>query len=524
MSLAEAMGRVSLQHDKHFLEMTEVGAASDSADADVQQEIRIPSDVSLLEADVTTGALPPLVDHPMATPPPETPPIVLAEPFVSPPRQTLVASSPKAPRPVVPLEESGDPLEGSAPEPAGRANVPPTPDGISPAAIGIILTDDERASQIANTKIQGSIIDGGSAIDMLEGRHPVPGLMSSREIARQNMIRAACLDLATPYPWPDFMPFPTDQELRELLHSDTTPEMIRNFELAKQKEADDMAARAREINEWIFNSGTMRLNEGAQMRRAARRDGFIHARNSGRMSDERLKSEFTADDISDADLYGDEFYGIRFAMLLNPDPANITRLRTAPVAAWGHDQLITLDGGRIRAREGELVVTSPSAQAAQMIVMEAKARGWETLRVSGNNDFCNAVKRAAKEAGLGAIIHRRGPLGLGPFSRPEIIMPPVPRSRLTVGMEKGHDKTRREAEAAAPTEDVETANALGGLLQAKRDFPVRAKRDVPASSQVKVEDPLALTGSAGHARDIPSGPLKDRSGPAPDEPAAPEPV
>jgi hypothetical protein len=229
----------------------------------------------------------------------------------------------------------------------------------------------------------------------------------------------------------------------------------------------------------------MRLNEEAQMRRAARRDAAITERNRGRRPEDRLQNETTVEDVSDIDLYGDHFYGVRFAMLLRLDSANVSRLATAPVAAWGHDRLITLDGGRIRARDGELVVTSVSAQAAQMLVMEAKARGWETLRVSGDNEFCAAVKLAAKQAGMGAIIHRRGPLGIGPFSRPEVIMPPPPRSRVPVGVDQGAkpDQARKEAEAIAPPEDVEAANALGQLQRQNRERQTDRKR-------MTVSDPL----------------------------------
>lgn len=459
MSLSEAFRRVSREHDRELMD--------------------------LIDRTPEPGPDPELETAPL---PPSAPVEADTTPFPAPPiSEPVRPTSMPAPEPVAPSSTDHPPAADASPAPETVPDAPvlvSQPDGIGPDMTGFIQTGAQRAADLADLRVKGSIIDGGSAQDMLDGKYPKPSLMSQREIDRMNRVRMAGLDLAHPFPWPDFMPYPSEAELRVLTHPDTTPELIRAFEIAKQREADDMAARAAEINEWIFGSGTMRLNEEAQMRRAARRDAAIQERNENQIKHDKRKTSIKAEDIADLDLYEDHFYGIKFAMLLNPDPANITRLRTAPVASWGHDQLITLDGGRIRAREGELVVTSVSAQAAQMLVMEAKARGWETIRVSGHNEFCSAVKAAAKQAGLGAIIHRRGPLGIGPFSRPEVIMPPIPQSRVLVPGQEGMDKERREAAVSVPTEDVEAANALASLEKGNRE--VRSKRQ-----GVLVRDPLA---------------------------------
>ncbi|PTX52511.1 hypothetical protein IQ03_01236 [Gemmobacter caeni] len=473
MSLFEAFGRVSREHDDQFLEMManrpEPEPDPDEETAEVAPAVPAASDpVTAREGAPDREAEP--APAPNAADPAPTGPGP-SDAVSAAPDETVVKEGAPVPAPV----------EG----PEAGAAVTARPEGIAAAAEGLLQTEAERAAEIADIRIRGSVVDGGSAQDMLDGKHPRPSVMSQREIDRMNRLRSLGLELEQPYPWPDFMPYPTEAELRELLNPDTTPEMIRAFEINKQKEADDMAARAAEINDWIFRSGTMRLNEEAQMRRAARRDAAITERNRGRRPEDRLQNETTVEDVSDLDLYGDHFYGVRFAMLLRLDSANVSRLATAPVAAWGHDRLITLDGGRIRARDGELVVTSVSAQAAQMLVMEAKARGWETLRVSGDNEFCAAVKLAAKQAGMGAIIHRRGPLGIGPFSRPEVIMPLPPRSRVPVGVDQGAkpDQARKEAEAIAPPEDVEAANALGQLQRQNRERQTDRKR-------LTVSDPL----------------------------------
>jgi hypothetical protein len=460
MKLSDAFRRVSREHDRELMDLIDR-----TPDPEVETAPSAPP------TPIDTGITP-------SSPPAPTPPAsgpVTASPDV---RAADPVSSDPTDLPPVAQNSSGPETDPDATVAA------PPPDGIGPDATGLVQTEAQRAADLTDLRVKGSIIDGGSAQDMLDGKYPKPSVMSQREIDRLNRIRMTGLDLSHPFPWPDFIPYPSEAELRVLTHPDTTPELIRAFEVAKQREADDMAARAAEINAWIFASGTMRLNEEAQMRRAARRDAALRERNENQIEHDKRKTPINAEDISDLDLYGDHFYGIKFAMLLNPDPANITRLRTAPVASWGHDQLITLDGGRIRAREGELIVTSVSAQAAQMLVMEAKARGWETIKISGHNEFCSAVKAAAKQAGLGAIIYRRGPLGIGPFSRPEVIMPPIPQSRVLVPGQGGMDKERREAAVSVPNEDVEAANALSGLEKGNRE--VRAKRQ-----GVLVKDPLA---------------------------------
>ncbi len=434
-----------------------------------------------------------------SAPPPAPPPLEPAAPMAPAPEAPAVPPPPFARIPVL-VAPPGDPewptdVPVTPPDP-GFADPPPAaPLGLERVADALILSPEERVALLASLKIDGSVTDAGPAADLLAGKHPRPSIASQREIDRMNRLRLGDLIIGKPVNWPEFMTYPTDLELRGLRKGEITHERIAEFEQVKQRQADEMEARAREINSWIFTYGTMRLNERAQISRARNRDGAIRKRSVG--PDGKVNPDLgPVSDVTDEELYKDRFYGIRFASLLNPHPDHLSRMRSAPVASWGHDQLITLDGGRIQARGDELVVRSSSLQAAQMLVMEARSRGWETLRVSGNNEFCAAVKRAAKEAGMGAIIHRRGPLGIGPFSRPEVIMPALPGSVMPrmAGATEAEQKARQEA---APQEDREAAERL--LSAPPRSGTRPAPR--PRTDQIAIEDPMRAAPPAG-----PSGP------------------
>lgn len=507
MSLRTIADRISRETEMELDRMAEEAAQADLGDA--QNALNTsPSPVPL------TGSAPPAVSEPppepsaevigeAADPPPSAPPVLapaapprrpvrdLGDPPVpapaAPPRRpgpgsavpTVPAPVPVA-VPVAPDDRAAGPAEPQDPEgPVQPPDQPPAPPGgLRPGADAILLSPEERVALLSSLKIDGSVSDGGSAEDLLSGKHPRPSVASQREIDKMNRLRLGDLMITKPLNWPEFMTFPTDLEIRNLRKMGVTPERIAEFEQVKQREADAMEERAREISAWIFTYGTMRLNERAQMSRARNRDAAIRKRSVG--PDGKVNPDLDpVSEVTDEELYKDRFYGIRFASLLKTHPDHLNWMRSAPVASWGHDQLITLDGGRIQARGEELVVRSSSLQAAQMLVMEARSRGWETLRVSGNNEFCAAVKRAAKEAGMGAIIHRRGMLGIGPFSAPEVIMPALPGT-IMPRMAGATDADTKAREQAAPPSDQEAADLL------LRDRAASGKRP----DRVRVQDPI----------------------------------
>jgi len=477
MSLIAALGRISQRDDVAFLDATNKAARQfDEAEGTDPGETLVPE---------AGRSLPPVAEHEVGG--------FLPPAIVEPP--TLVASTQEKapviadnPSDVAPLNASENPVSRATALTLGdleAAYVADTggkavrPDWIPASSGAIALTPEEREVAFASAPVIGSIVDGGSAQDMLDGKHPRPSVASQREIDQFNRIRMAGLELNRPKNWPDFMTFPTESELRFLTQEGVTPEMIKGFEASKQQQADEMETRAREINDWIFSWGDMRLNEGAQMQRSRNRQLAARRRATGPDGrvDKDQEGDFDPAGLTDEELYADRHYGIRFALLLSPDPDAVNRLRSAPVAAWGHDQLRTMDGGRLQIKGDEIIVRTSSMDAAKLLVLEAQARGWETIRVSGHNEFCAAVKRAAKEAGMGATISRRGPLGLGPFGRPEVVMPAIPRVQ-PLNRKDPNEPEREKRSSAAPEAD---RTAADGLL----DPPPRSAR-----RPLRVRDPL----------------------------------
>lgn len=449
-------------------------------------------------ADADQGVAP--TAAPDETPLPDAARDVVADPIVDPAgpgREAAPVRQPAAPvagPEPAPIEtrRSGEsagetPREQGSPEDGTREAAPK---GLPKGSVPIVMTDEARLAALVDERVRGSIVDGGPAEALRDGKQPRPSLQSRREIAAYNRRRLGDLEIRMPPNWPEFMPFPSDADLRALRREGVTVEMIRGFEEMKQRQADEMQVRARQINDWIFGSGDMKLNQPHQMARSRNRTEAIRKRSKPIEGIDQKIAPSDVGDVTDEELYKDLHYGILFASLLSSNPDHLNRLAGAQVAAWGHDRLRTMDGGQVRATPEELVVLTVSMQAAEMLVLEAKARGWETLQVSGDNEFCAAVKRACKQNGMGAIIRRRGMLGFGPFSKPEIIMPPLPQVPRLDGRDPGAEGRERKAEGAPP-KDRDAADAL-------LDKPGR-----PLPANIPVHDPLKPTPGAEPAAPVP---------------------
>lgn len=414
------------------------------------------------------------------------------------------------------------PESGAAPSQPGDEDDPDAsetlaaPAGVPKTASGVNLTEQERVAALVE-KVRGSVGDAGSIQDFLGGLPARPSVASQKEIREFERRIIDGLELKKPVNWPEFMMFPTYEELRRLKHEGVTPEFIRNWEEEKQIQADAMEARARELNDWIFSFGDGTLNEKQRVARMKNREEAMRKRSADKSGKKDKKNRPDPQEITDEELYKDRHCGIRFATLLNPSPDHLNQLRQAPVASWGHDTARTLDGGRVHVSGDEIRALTVSGQAAQLIVMEAKARGWETLRISGDNEFCAAVKRACKEQGMGAIITRRGPLGLGPFSKPEYVMPRLPDS---LGPQMPDPEQRRKQQAA-PSDDKEAADKLlgEGEVAGQRDRspdPSGEKRGETPDRDQDPSDEVVEKGAADPARpDLKARPDQDET-PGPD--------
>ena len=426
--------------------------------------------------------------------------------------QINVPPAPVDTAPAAPVSGAAQPQSDDGDEPDASETLA-VPAGVPKSASGVNLTEQEQVAALAE-KIRGSIGDAGSVEDFINGLPARPSVASQKEIRDFERRMIGGLQLNIPKNWPEFMMIPTYEEIRRLQKNADTPEFIRNWEEEKQLQADAMETRARELNDWIFSFGDGTLNEKQRLARLKNREEAMNKRSAGKDGKKDKNNRPDPQEITDEELYKDRHYGIRFATLLNPSPDHLNQLQKAPVASWGHDTVRTLDGGRVRVSGDEIRALTVTGQAAQLMVMEAKARGWETLRISGDNEFCAAVKRACKEQGMGAIITRRGPLGLGPFSKPEYVMPRLPDS---LGPQMPDTEQRRKQQAA-PSDDKEAADKLLGAgaeadQEDRSPDPSDEKGDQAPERGEDASDDLVGTDAA----DPESGPDQDET-PGPDTP------
>jgi hypothetical protein len=90
-------------------------------------------------------------------------------------------------------------------------------------------------------------------------------------------------------------------------------------------------------------------------------------------------------------------------------------IRTAPSGPEGPDA-------------AEILSTGSGPEAVERLLTEAQSRGWETIRVKGEQAFCVAIKHACEQRGYGAIITCTGPLGVKWPSRTQVVMPKIKTS------------------------------------------------------------------------------------------------
>lgn len=90
---------------------------------------------------------------------------------------------------------------------------------------------------------------------------------------------------------------------------------------------------------------------------------------------------------------------IAWAMLLDPN-GDYMSVYNQSVMSYGRTSMTLMDGGKVDANEKNVVVHKVSPMAAQLVVEEAMARGWGSIKVSGTSDFVNGVLKHAQARGL----------------------------------------------------------------------------------------------------------------------------
>lgn len=81
--------------------------------------------------------------------------------------------------------------------------------------------------------------------------------------------------------------------------------------------------------------------------------------------------------------------------------------RIQNVAAFSNTAARTTDGGIVLADDKGVIVTRPSPQAIELLIVEAASRGWPEVRVSGNRELCDMALKICRQHNVEAVIQER---------------------------------------------------------------------------------------------------------------------
>lgn len=94
-----------------------------------------------------------------------------------------------------------------------------------------------------------------------------------------------------------------------------------------------------------------------------------------------------------------------WACLLRVEVSSDARIQN--VAAFTNTAARTTDGGIVLADDKGLIVTKPSPQAIELLVVESAARGWPEVRISGNKELCDMALKICRQHNVDAVIQER---------------------------------------------------------------------------------------------------------------------
>ena len=203
--------------------------------------------------------------------------------------------------------------------------------------------------------------------------------------------------------------------------------------IERQYDAKRLQKRAREINDWITEYNTQRRTpsemardalEGPRIKIAPVRNFFARFPLVARIMDHDPIEKYPA-------THNDPYCNLRFAFLIDPQYNNSTAYDS--IKRVNHNRIHTMDGGRVQARgRNVLALHKSSEESMRLLLMEAEARGWTSIKLKGSKKFCELAKKLANETNLKVTVQReirpfylfRYPL---PFTKDEV-MPGIPAS------------------------------------------------------------------------------------------------
>lgn len=194
-----------------------------------------------------------------------------------------------------------------------------------------------------------------------------------RKAARVVDDQANSLGLTKPANWPSVMAWPPATVREAIRQGKLTRQNSSKFQAYYDKYAEKTVDRAKKLAKHLETNQS--LNEDVSSILFMRR-----------------KKKFDR-------LMGNLHENIGWAMLLDPHGEHANAYESM-VMSWGRSSITTVDGGKIKTRDGSLQITKMSEQAIRMMVQEASARGWETMQIRGDAKFVQAVMSVAKESGM----------------------------------------------------------------------------------------------------------------------------
>lgn len=192
-------------------------------------------------------------------------------------------------------------------------------------------------------------------------------------------------------------------------------------------------------------------------------------------------------------------YGVMFASMLSP--SGIDSSLTSSVLSWGHRRVTTQDGGIVAASENGIRAVKATQQAAQVLVMEARARGWDCIDVTGTSEFKRMVAMAAQQYGM--PVYSRNILGQRRVLASGMVPPPPDAEMKRRQYRPENDPGAPTARRKAGTLEVEAAAAAAVVAGEAATPRVRpAERQTGSDRDPFEEDPHGAHSTDGYDKII----------------------
>lgn len=193
-----------------------------------------------------------------------------------------------------------------------------------------------------------------------------------------------------PHLWPPMMSWPQLRDMELLRQQGLSKQILEDYLKAQEIRQAKMLDRAATINDWIRE----------------------HNRKQGHLRTIRINFNKKK-----------PYMGVNWACLLDEDTGRNPDMHR--VYSWGHMRARTADGGVVRAFNSNVKVDVVTMESVRLAVLEARARGWKTLRLTGDPEFTKHAIQICRQANIAAEITVRA-TPLSPFRRKFHMTPSLP--------------------------------------------------------------------------------------------------